>query len=182
MRTFIAVRLPDEIKKKLDKKVFDLRKSDVQAKWVASANLHLTLKFLGDVEDEAVPAIIKILELVASAQDPFRVNLSGFGFFPLRGRPRVLFANTDQQERVKMLAAAVDDKLSDLGFVKEGRIHSHITLARLKGPKNLYQLQERIAATALKESFMVASLVLYKSSLSSAGASYEVLHEAHFNR
>ena len=180
MRAFIAITLPGEIKKKLGRVTSTLRQSNVQAKWVDASKLHITLKFLGDVEQEIIPSIVEVLQKVGSMNSPFVVKLSEFGFFPQRGKPRVFFVGTDQQERLKMLAMAIEENLVQLDFPKEGRFRSHITLARFKGSKNLNQLQNRIAAMVPNGSFKVASLVLYKSTLTSSGPLHEVLFEAPF--
>ncbi len=92
MRTFIAIDLPDSIKEKINSLQTKLKNCDPSAKWVRPANMHLTLKFLGEVEQEKIPQIKKILEKVAAKHRALNVALEAFGFFPNEKRPRVFLS------------------------------------------------------------------------------------------
>ncbi|MCW8859067.1 MAG: RNA 2',3'-cyclic phosphodiesterase [Deltaproteobacteria bacterium] len=178
MRTFIAVELPGTLKKQLGTLAASLSTSQVEAKWVDPANLHITLKFLGEVTEEELPAIISVLEKLGQSHNRFTVKTAGFGCFPPRGKPRVLFVETVQQRFLQALAAELEERLADLGFAKEGRFKAHITLARFKGAHNLPRLKQQLETVELNEVFTVAALTLYKSTLNSRGPSYQVLHVA----
>ena len=180
MRTFIAVTLPAATKAELAMAVSRLRTADLQASWVKPDNLHITMKFLGEVQETAIPAIKQAMTAACAGETPFNVRLEGFGFFPPRGRPRVLFAATDQQLRLRQLAEKLEHQLAGIGFPYEGRFKSHITLARCKGSKNLKRLQELLAAVELTGSFPVSGLCLYRSILTASGARYELICRTRF--
>lgn len=108
--------------------------------WVPPRNLHLTLKFLGWVPPEAVPAIDGALRPVA-ARTPFQIQLRGVGAFPPQGRPRVIWVGVQQgADDLVSLAQSVEAALETIGFSREGRaFHPHLTLGRVKtaaGPRD----------------------------------------------
>lgn len=129
MRLFIAIELPVELKRALGK-----LKSDLPgARWVSAEQIHLTLAFLGEVEEANVERLRA--ELARIHLPPFTLTLTGTGCFPHRQRPRVLWVGLAPQPRLTELAAAVQAAILACGLPVEDRPFSaHITLARLKFP------------------------------------------------
>lgn len=151
MRLFIALNLPADIKAHLQQTQDILKKCAVEAKWVETKNLHITLKFLGEIKEESKTE--KIKEIIAAGGRRFNsisVSLTNFGFFPNENRPRVFFIATDKEDSLKNIADFLEDKLEPLGFAKENRFKSHITLARLKSPKNIDCLKKEMELHRLK--------------------------------
>ncbi|WP_321372158.1 RNA 2',3'-cyclic phosphodiesterase [uncultured Desulfuromusa sp.] len=180
VRLFVAIELPENLKKSLSEVVSSLAKSRVDVKWVKVENLHMTLKFLGDTDHDKLPEIIAALDTISRRQIPFTVNVSGYQFLPPRENPRILAVETDQQERLKRLAVIVQDYLEKYDFSKEKRFKSHITLGRLKGTTKNSKLKQLTECEKPAGSFPVQSVSLYKSILTPTGPIYKVLHRAEF--
>ncbi len=175
MRAFIAIDLPVAEQQAIGKAVQLLRQTDVRASWVRAENLHLTLRFLGDIDAAQVADISAGLGQLAEAERRFTLQLDQFGFFPPRRQPRVVYLSVEPQQYLQPLAARIDELLLPFGFPRERRFKAHITLARLKSGRNLPQLFQALETTAVRGEFQVAAMSLYQSTLHSAGARYELL-------
>jgi len=129
MRLFTAIELPDDVKRELAR----LRVDIPGARWVPVDQIHLTLAFLGEVEEAAIE---RLTEKLARIQAPeFQLRFSGTGCFPDHSRPRVLWVGLELEPRLKKLAAQVREAVLACGIPQEERFFSpHITLARLKIP------------------------------------------------
>jgi len=180
VRLFVAIELPENLKKSLSEVISSLAKSRVNAKWVNTESLHMTLKFLGNTDEDKLPKIIATLDDISRNQTPFTVNISKIQLFPPRGKPRILSVGTDQQEHLKSLAAELQDQLEKCDFSKEGRFKPHITLARFKGTRNISQLMQLAKSAKLSGSFSVAAFTLYESTLTATSPIYKVLYRAKF--
>lgn len=182
MRAFIAVDLADNVRRQLAEVISCLRRSNIRASWVRTENLHVTMKFLGDIDDDLVPDLCRKLDRVAEQENRFRVKLKGSGFFPQRGRPRILYAATNQQQRFEKLVEGMDSALVPLGFNPEQNFVPHITLARIKGARHLQQLYNELEQVTIQSTFSVIGLSLYRSILQSSGVRYERLHRSLFRQ
>jgi len=178
MRLFIAIELPQGVKAALGEIAAQLAQSGVRAGWARPDTLHIPLKFPGEVAESKLDAIRAVLDRVAAGHAPFQALAGEFGFFPSRGRPRVFFVGTDQQELLQALAQDLERDLAALGFAVEGRFKAHITLARFKGEKNLTAFRNRLAELAVNEPVPVTALVLFRSTLTPHGAIHEELYRA----
>lgn len=140
IRTFIAVELDPALKHILagvqDSLKRELRRlaPDARLQWVRTDSIHLTLKFLGNIEESQVAGILQVLEPVGRDQRPFSVDVKGFGVFPHVRGPRVLWMGfTGEIDRLVRLAGSIDTALASLGFsVEEKPYTPHLTLARVK--------------------------------------------------
>lgn len=177
MRLFIAIPLPEETKKYLDSLTQPLKDCYLQASWVKFKNLHITLKFLGEIDEADLGPIKKTLSEIADKFTAFEAKLTDFGFFPNQQRPRVFFISTDQAETLTKISQDVEESIKLLGFPKENRFHSHITLARIKGPKNLTDLTSKLDSIEPSGTFKIDSLALYKSTLTDTGSIYEKIYQ-----
>ena len=106
VRTFVAIELSAETRKSLRREAERLAASGAEVKWVREENLHITLKFLGQVDRRAVSEIMKALESAAGGAEPFRAEVAGVSFFPKPTRPRIVAAGVDPHaaERLTELA------------------------------------------------------------------------------
>jgi len=169
-RLFIAVDLPEIIKQNLEPMSFGIP----GAKWVTSDQLHLTVRFIGEVDGGLFLDIKNILDEVSLA--PFSLQLKGVGCFPPRGKPRVLWVGLEKSEPLQLLRKKIDSALLRVRVEPEGRKFSpHITLARLKNSP-IQKIANFLAGNGLfsQESFQVEDFKLYSSILSPKGAYHKV--------
>lgn len=169
-RLFIAVDLPETIKENLESMSFGIP----GAKWVRPEQLHLTVRFIGEVDGALFHDIKNILAEVSAAS--FSLQLKGVGYFPPRGAPRVLWIGLDKSEPLQLLRKKIDTALLRARIEPEGRKYSpHITLARLKNsPVN--KIANFLSGNGLfsQEPFQVEDFKLYSSVLSPKGAYHKV--------
>jgi 2'-5' RNA ligase len=137
MRTFIAIRFSPQVDRALWQVVEQLRRADKLrgVKWVEPGNIHLTLQFLGEVEEKLLDQIASGLRKELADFPAFEASLSGLGAFPDRSRPRVIWAGVAQGAReLEQLSARVQEANRALGFTPEDRpFRAHVTLGRVKG-------------------------------------------------
>lgn len=169
-RLFIAVDLPETIKNNLSLMAFGIP----GAKWVAPEQLHLTVRFIGEVDGGLFHDIQEILDEIHFAS--FSLQLKGVGYFPPRGAPRVLWVGLEKSEPLQLLRKKIDTALLRVRIEPEGRKFSpHITLARLKNsPVN--KIANFLSGNGLfsQEPFQVEDFKLYSSVLSPKGAYHKV--------
>jgi 2'-5' RNA ligase len=180
IRTFVAVEIDSAIRQRAEKLIEKLRAAPADVKWVAAHNLHLTVKFVGDVPSREIVRVCEAVELGAAEVEPFDVEVRGAGAFPNAHRPRTLWLGVGKGE-AKMVALhdRVEDALSELGHRKEHRrFHSHLTLGRVRrgGPAvtQLGELVERHADFDVGK-ITVAEAVVFSSQLGPKGPTYEAL-------
>jgi 2'-5' RNA ligase len=144
-------------------------------KWVQPEGLHVTLKFLGGVDEGLVPELSRELDVIAQAYHPLQVMLSRLGAFPDTRRPRVVWAGLSGDVRTMAeIAERVDRICSSFGMEPEKRpFRAHITIGRLKIP-TVIDLSQEVRETG----FTIEHIVLYKSELTPTGARYSVLHRS----
>lgn len=144
MRAFIAVELDENIKENCRRLMNRLMTSDADVKWVKPSNMHLTLKFLGEIDEGQAEKIKELLHEIASEKSIFETGFSGLGFFPNKQRPRVIWLGINKgMEILKDLAEKIDDKTAVLGIEKEERAFSpHLTLGRFRSLKNIDELMK----------------------------------------
>jgi len=134
IRSFVAIPLSPDVQRSAKRLMRDLRQEKDGIKWVPEDNLHLTLKFLGEVIDRDVPAVCQAIRNVCQQIDPFALEFAGAGGFPTSDRPRVIWAGiVDGGESLISLVAALETELAKLGFKPEPRDYRpHLTLGRVK--------------------------------------------------
>lgn len=177
-RTFVAVSLPDNVKAALASLRDTLRPVCRDARWVNPDSIHLTLKFLGDTPEAAIPEIAAALNGITAALAPFDVSLAGVGAFPHAKKARVFWVGVDAgTNELKAISREVDSALAPLGFPPESRPFSpHLTLARFKTPSPVPP--EALAAKPPPVSFTATHVTLYESILRPEGAKYIALEKA----
>lgn len=182
IRTFIAIELPQAVHQGLDNFCRELKRSRAQVSWVRPENIHLTLKFLGDVAPEQLNPIQEALEKAAAETAPFRLQAAGCGAFPSLKQMHIVWVGVrGDHEPLNALQKQIESALAPMGFKREDRpFKPHLTIGRVKGRQGTRALQENLMANQAfeTETFDVAEVVLYKSDLRPEGARYTPLFRA----
>jgi len=182
IRSFIAIELPVDIKAKLGS-IENGLKSGIRcpAKWVSPESIHLTLKFLGNIDSGRVDEILSAMEKAAEGILPFNLRIEGTGAFPNPGRAQVVWVGLGGGiETLSRLQKSVEEKLAKLGYAAENRAFTpHLTLARVNQqavPGERQELGRRITEIRIEPAtFNVVEVGLIKSELARQGAIYSRL-------
>ncbi len=176
MRTFIAIELNPAIKSELSYIQRELKPIGADVKWVKPGSMHLTLKFLGNIDQSTISDTKKLLDTIASAHKPFEITLFKIGGFPKLDNPRVLWVGIDKG------CANIEKIADELGQDKERPFSAHLTLGRVKSLKNKNQLVEKIKALDFQPSAssLVDKIMLFQSTLTPQGPIYTPLHTSKF--
>ncbi len=177
IRAFVAVRLPEALRRRLAELQKNLKSVLPDVRWVPPENIHLTLKFLGNTGPEALPSFEEALSAVAASRVPFEAAVEGIGVFPERRRPRVIWAGiTAGQEEIRSLAGAVEQETARLGIARENRrFHPHLTIGRFRKPAGGIGEIPGIDLQEPLGSFPVDVIGLFQSDLRPDGARYRLL-------
>jgi len=135
VRTFVAVEVGDEIRKNAVALQQRLAKANPDVRWATPDTMHVTLLFLGEVDEREVVDVCRVVRAVAGREPPFPLRVSGVGAFPNVRRPKTVWAGiTDGTEPLQRLYGLIEEKLLDLGcYRKEERAYTpHLTLGRVK--------------------------------------------------
>lgn len=172
MRLFYCVELPDDVRATLARSTRPFQVRIRGAAWVVEPNLHITLRFLGEVGEDLLPALRDLGGSVASETVPFELSLDRLGAFPSPGRARVLWVGpTKDSAPFAILAQRIEEDVGVLGFPPERKsAHSHVTLARLRIPQDLAAVVEGTALPPLRA--RVDALTLMRSELRPQGPLY----------
>lgn len=177
MRLFIALDLPDAEKQRLEGLLTALRAAALPVRWVAADSLHITIKFLGSVPDSTQAQVTRALKRAAAGSRPFDVVLGGFGAFPSRNKPEILWIGATLPAELSVLQERIEAETEPLGFGREPRrFHPHITIGRAqKRPARVDPAElDRILASLVYKSVMrVESVDLMRSHTDGRGARYE---------
>jgi 2'-5' RNA ligase len=182
MRLFVALSIPAEARENLSSLISDLRHLDEHLRWVHPKNMHVTLKFIGEVRSENVAAMGDALETVRTAQ---RVDLrfGNIGFFPDARRASVAWIAIEASPLLALLAAEVNRVLTPLGMPREAKpFVPHLTIARLRGSRPSPALLAQIETPKERNfgAFRASEFQLIESELKSAGAEYTTLRSFRF--
>jgi len=179
IRAFVALELPEEARSLLASSVEDWKDLDSGVRWVAAENLHVTLKFFGNVSPEVLSKAVEAVRRAGRDVPAFDFRPEGYGAFPDLRRCRVLWAGAGEgADKIGALAARIDTALAAAGFEAEERgFHAHVTLARVKRGAISQKLQERIRQAPFPDCGPVRAgeIVFFRSRLSSRGARYEAI-------
>jgi len=185
IRSFIAISIPEEIKQKLSEVQARLKKADAMVKWTRPEGIHITLRFLGNLSVEEIKLAEDALAIVAQRFSRFSIEAKGFGVFPERGRPRVIWVGLTQGvSQLKAIFEELEKELMNKGLGKADRAFSpHLTLGRIKTGKNLNKLLEYLKAEqeVAYGIFQAKTICLFRSQLRPEGAIYTLLREEFFS-
>ena len=179
VRSFVAILLDDALRAAVASEIARLKVLAPRVGWIAPPNLHLTLKFLGELPPNTLELAKEGLTEAVAGGAPFRLSFQGLGAFPELARPRVLWVGVvEGTQAAQGLQARVEAALARRGFAQEERPYSsHLTIGRVREPRGLAGLQEAMARDAEMEfgRLEVRALSLMRSDLSPAGARYTEL-------
>jgi len=180
IRAFIAVQLADEAKDALGKvtRILSGRVERNAVRWVRPAQMHLTLRFLGDTDTAKLPAIQAAMDAVAASNTSFEMRLGGIGCFPNRNRPRVIWVGLSGEEaRLSSLVAALEKELAHLGWEPEGKpFRAHLTLGRVKDERGAQGIEW--AANVQPLVVPIEAIHLIESQLRPTGPVYTLRHSS----
>jgi len=183
IRAFVAIEMPAIVQRKLDEITGKLQSElkGVQVRWVKAANMHLTLKFLGDVSQANLPLLKELLTGEAVEHKPFEISIGEVGAFPTLLRARVLWVGVTAPPELLGLQQGIENQTIRMGYPREERKFSpHLTLGRVghsAGSEDQRRIGEALKAAqvGLIGTALVNSVNLYKSDLTSGGSVYTCL-------
>lgn len=176
LRAFVAFELPAEIIRFAENLQGNLKNCGLKLRWVKAQNIHLTIKFLGDIREASIPDVASAMQSAARGFGPLDLTVQGMGVFPNIKRPRVLWIGLGGQvDLLGHLQTELEEALEGAGFARENRpFKAHLTLGRVKG-----FVKSRLLSDAIQElghysprPFQVHQLVLFQSDLRPQGAVY----------
>lgn len=178
MRAFIAVECPDELQEKLtliqnEFKVFGIMKL------VEAENIHMTLRFIGEVEEEIAEKITASLEALKEMKK-FKVSVKSVGAFPKPEYIKVLWAGVEEGvKELEIIKDLIENIMIDSGFEKDTRFHPHFTLARVRSIDNKDGITDYLKSNTNRYfgEFEVSRILLMKSELQPAGPKYTIVHK-----
>ena len=179
MRLFVAINIPAEIRDTIYADAAALRSATAGIRWTAAPSLHVTLKFLGEQQDDLVPNLRAAMESVAAKHHFVNVNTTGFGAFPNFRRPRVVWVGMTGESELRALANDLDRAFVPFGVAAESReFRAHLTLGRVKGELSAAESAALGAAArqaAPPRGVPVRTIDLMRSELGPGGSRYSVL-------
>jgi len=181
-RSFIAIELPEKIISSISKIQEDLRAYGFKIRWVRPENIHLTLKFLGNIDQADTEKVGEAITESVKGFVPFSLAAKGMGAFPSLRRPRVIWIGVSgDHEQLAGLQKRLDKKLAAIGFPEEKRLfRGHLTLGRVKqsiDPDRFAEAMKMVGGFA-SDTFLADEIVLFKSELKPTGAVYSKLMRA----
>jgi len=177
IRSFIAIHLPEELITQISGLQDRLKAMKGDIRWVHPEAMHLTLKFLGDIDSGQIEAIFAEMEKACKTVTPFECSVQGAGVFPDMKRPRVLWLGIEGPEPLIRLIRTLNDSLLSLGFEPEERkSHPHLTLGRVRSLQGTEPVIRALMNSGFAGSaFTVRSLFLMKSDLKPSGPEYTII-------
>lgn len=182
MRLFIALNLPEAERERVYRAAAPLREAGFPVSWLEPKLYHLTLKFLGNIRAEAVPAVEGVVDRVAAATGAFPLTVGGFGAFPTIRRPRVLWIGVEPTPALRCLKQDLEWSLANHGYEREMRaFHPHLTLGRAserEGAGAFRGLDAMAAELGYRGTVDACTVDLMRSQMSREGARYTLLRES----
>jgi RNA 2',3'-cyclic 3'-phosphodiesterase len=181
VRTFIAIEIPSEVKSALAALQSELRRAGADVSWTKPENIHLTLNFLGEVDERRIGEVENVCVASAVEFQPFTLSLNDTGVFPNARQPRVLWVGlAGEIGKTSEMRKRLDDGLALIGFEREEKdFRPHLTIGRVKSNRKIRELLAIAGARQVPASpFVVAEIVLMKSELHPAGARYTPMARA----
>lgn len=185
LRTFIAVEMSHEVRARAQQLVGRLQETGAKVTWVKPEAMHLTLKFLGEVELIDIPAVCEAVTGAVGDLPPFEIDVQGAGAFPSAGRPRTIWLGVGRGEaELVELHTAVERALAGLGYRQENRrFRPHLTLGRVRGDRDLAALGRLVTQHAdfVGGVSSIDDVVVFSSELEPGGPLHEPLAVAPLN-
>ena len=175
VRAFLAIDLDDDLKPKINKIIKEFKQIDTRIKYVELANLHLTLKFFGDIDTNGLNLLEEKIDGVVSEAEPFNIKIKGCGAFPNKNRIKVIWVGIEDDAAIRDLHDRLDKEFHKLGFDLDRKFSTHLTIGRTKSVKNKSQVKstiEKFEDIDMGE-MKVERISLKKSTLTPSGPIYE---------
>lgn len=185
MRCFVAIELPEPVRRRLGRLVQAFQPA--RAKWCTVAQFHVTLKFLGEVDDPRVAGVCQTVTTASAAVSPFELRFTHCGAFPSPERPRVVFCGLhDAVAGCERWLAAADPALEQHGFPREQRVFTpHVTLGRIRSPHDaagvraaLTERRDALERAVPREALRVECITLFESRTGPGGSEYVAFQRA----
>ena len=175
IRAFLAIDLDDDLKPKINKIIKEFKQIDTKIKYVELTNLHLTLKFFGDIDKNGLKLLEDAIANVVSEFEPFKINISGCGSFPNNNHIKVIWVGIEDDSILKDLHDKLDKEFARIGFDKDRKFSTHLTIGRMKSAKNKDKVKSTIEEFSNFEigEMEVSQISLKKSTLTPRGPIYE---------
>jgi 2'-5' RNA ligase len=180
MRAFIAIELPSDVKNQIARIQAELIRIPAQVSWTKAENVHLTLKFLGEIENRQVQPATQAVRAGCKGVKKFKISLKGVGGFPNLRQPRVIWIGTQTgAEEIISLQAKIDTELDKAGFPREGKkFRPHFTIGRIRVPKSIEKLAQALGSAEFQSADIdILHLTVMKSQLSPGGSIYTALEK-----
>jgi RNA 2',3'-cyclic 3'-phosphodiesterase len=178
VRAFVAIPLPDQCRELLGSLQRSLRATEADVRWVAISSIHLTLKFLGEIDPAIVLNLAEAFFEISKSGHELRLRIHGLGSFPNQKNPRVVWcAVSGDPDGLSKLQKEVEKVCAEFGFPAEQRPFSpHLTLGRVRSKRNLQPLLDCIKiGSDLECEFVADHFNIYRSTLKPQGAVYTIL-------
>lgn len=177
IRSFLAIEIEDELKDKIANIQDEFKETDTNIKYVSTKNMHITLKFFGDVDLDKLDEIKIAIEKVIKNYNSFDLTIKGCGNFPKPNIIKVIWLGLNKSQTLMNLQKDLDKEFNKLGFKKEKNFISHITIGRPRNQKNKEEIQNIIKSNKDIEigTMKVNKIYLKKSTLTPKGPIYENL-------
>lgn len=175
IRLFVALQIPDSIKNKIAAFRNSILTEEKDFRWESFEKIHLTLKFIGDVEESKAQQISNLLSFVEEYEQ-FQFNLTKFGFFFMDNKPKILWVGLSENERLNLLVEELNLKLNELSIpIDKRKFKSHLTILRIKNkfPKSLIDKFKNFNIP--ETSFITGKISLIKSELFPEGSKYTTI-------
>ena len=175
IRAFLAIDLDDDLKPKINSIIKEFRGSDANIKYVDLANLHLTLKFFGDIDVEGIDLLGQKISDVVAQFDSFSIKIRGCGAFPNSNHIKVIWVGIEDDDVLRDLHDRLDAEFKKLGFEADRKFSSHLTIGRMKSARNKDKVKSAIESFGDVEvgEMKVEKIILKKSTLKASGPIYE---------
>jgi len=180
IRSFIAIELPDDIRRSMADLIAEIRKTKTDVTWVPAENIHLTLKFLGNTDDSLIPKIKERISKKLSHYNVFYIKIVGVGCFPSEKRPRVLWIGIENSAVLNSIQKDLDAEVAGFGFAPDDRPFSpHLTIGRVRSQKGIAEMLRRLSEFRTTDFGVVEvkSIHIMKSELKPAGAEHTSIAE-----
>ncbi len=177
VRAFLAIDLDDDLKPKINRVIKEFKQIDTKIKYVELANLHLTLKFFGEIDTEGLELLEEKIAKVVSEFKPFDIKIKGCGSFPNNNHIKVIWIGIDGDSIIRELHDNLDKEFTKLGFDRDKKFSTHLTIGRMKSAKNKDKVKATIEEfTDIEIGEMTVNRIsLKKSTLKPSGPVYEDL-------
>jgi 2'-5' RNA ligase len=175
VRTFICIEIPETVKQRIERLQSTIKSVGAQVSFTKPSNIHLTLKFLGDVAASRIKDVEAAVRLATAKVAEFEIEIGGAGCFPNTRNPRVLWLGlTALPEALGRLQRLIEDELDAEGFPRDQkRFSPHLTIGRVRSPARAREAAERLIAEGFEaEKFLAREVIVMRSDLRPTGSLY----------